>query len=101
MAATTRPVYESFEPKHGGGGLRHHHLNSKGDDNASLPSRRPVSFPDTWWFKAEMAEFQPKAPQYRADLSEGMSQELLKFEAAALHWSCYTTGDETEVQASQ
>ena len=31
----------------------------------------------------------------------GMSQQLLKFEAAALHWSCYTTGDETEVQASQ
>ena len=27
--------------------------------------------------------------------------QLLKFEAAALHWSCYTTGDETEVQASQ
>ena len=31
----------------------------------------------------------------------GMSRALLKFEAAALHWSCYTTGDETEVQASQ
>ena len=28
-------------------------------------------------------------------------ERLLKFEAAALHWSCYTTGDETEVQASQ
>ena len=22
----------------------------------------PFDIPDTWWFKAEMAEFQPKAP---------------------------------------
>ena len=32
---------------------------------------------------------------------QGVELELLKCEAAALHWSCYTTGDETEVQASQ
>ena len=44
-------------------------------------------------------KFTLKAP--RRVTHEGMSQELLKFEAAALHWSCYTTGDETEVQASQ
>ena len=29
----------------------------------------PVDIPDTWWFKVEMAELRPKAPQYRADPS--------------------------------
>ena len=43
----------------------------------------------------------PRVPVKRVEQQAGMSQELLKFEAAALHWSCHTTGDETEVQASQ
>ena len=37
----------------------------------------PFDIPDTWWFKAEMAEFQPKAPQYRADLSDLDGQTIL------------------------
>ena len=41
----------------------------------------------------------PEGGRDRADT--GGCPSLLKFEAAALHWSCYTTGDETEVQASQ
>ena len=39
-----------------------------------MPLFRHVDFqfeiPDTWWFKAEMAEFRPKAPQYRANPSD-------------------------------
>ena len=39
-----------------------------------MPLFRHVNFQfeihDAWWFKAGMAEFRPKAPQYRADPSD-------------------------------